>query len=135
MPSSHPACLVSVLYSACPAQAAALPYMPARAACVRVAFLFGGPSDGTAGRTNAQPPAHRPAFMSVLPACLPTHLPTCLPPCSDLENALGQCIIGYTPGVYLQPNQKICLPPWYSACAYVKVAGAWAKGLGRGVGG
>lgn len=41
---------------------------------------------------------------------------------SDLQDALTKCIRGYTPGVFLQPRQIICLPPWYDACANVVTA-------------
>ncbi|PSC76019.1 cell wall hydrolase [Micractinium conductrix] len=42
---------------------------------------------------------------------------------SGLEDALKICINGYTSGVVLQPNQKICLPPFYEACRFVCTAG------------
>lgn len=45
------------------------------------------------------------------------------PPAADLQDALTKCIRGYTPGVFLQPHQIICLPPWYDACANVVTAG------------
>ena len=40
-----------------------------------------------------------------------------------LQEALGKCIIGYTPDVFLQPSQTICLPTWYDACRYVSISG------------
>ena len=46
-----------------------------------------------------------------------------VPPAADLQDALTKCIRGYTPGVFLQPRQIICLPPWYDACANVVTAG------------
>ena len=42
---------------------------------------------------------------------------------AGLEDALKICINGYTSGVVLQPNQKICLPPFYEACRFVCTAG------------
>ena len=44
-------------------------------------------------------------------------------PADALQEALGNCIIGYTPDVYLQPSQTICLPTWYDACRYVSISG------------
>ncbi|KAL4451493.1 hypothetical protein ABPG75_007155 [Micractinium tetrahymenae] len=41
---------------------------------------------------------------------------------SDLQDALTKCIRDYTPGVFLQPKQIICLPTWYDACANVVAA-------------
>lgn len=54
-----------------------------------------------------------------------------VPPAADLQDALTKCIRGYTPGVFLQPRQIICLPPWYDACANVVTAGEVA-GIRRG---
>lgn len=40
-----------------------------------------------------------------------------------LDAALQLCVRGYTPGTFLQPSQKICLPGWVDQCAYVQSAG------------
>ncbi|EFN50745.1 hypothetical protein CHLNCDRAFT_142548 [Chlorella variabilis] len=44
----------------------------------------------------------------------------------ELEAALADCdllVTGYTPGDFLQANQKICLPGWVGACLNVQAAG------------
>jgi LysM repeat protein len=42
---------------------------------------------------------------------------------SDLEKAIAQCDSNYKTGDFLQANQRICLPPTFSACQYVRTAG------------
>lgn len=71
--------------------------------------------------------------------CWPTGRPLmtlCSPswvPAAELEAALADCdllVTGYTPGDFLQANQKICLPGWVGACLNVQAAGARARRAG-----
>lgn len=81
------------------------------------------------------PPARLPRLV-ISPPPLPArkqhaHPPTRPPPTSSsrrpadaLEKAIAQCDSTYTPGVsFLQVNQRICLPPTFAACQYVRTAG------------
>ena len=87
--------------------------------------------------TAAQLPPHRcgPTTSGLRPPAL-TDSPS-RPPArraDALQEALGKCIIGYTPDVFLQPSQTICLPTWYDACRYVSISGelpAAVAGWGR----